>query len=337
MRKIIKKLLIIFVIIPFLNCWQRQDHEITRPVIPNYIFNGTAVDIDSRENLRDISIKIVEERMLYDVEFGTKIVKTDSNGFFQFDSVYPGNYTFSFERNGFFINEKRITIAHKDTTALLEVPKIFIGGQFSRGGSDYPALAITGSEAWKITRAKDLLQPPWPDIQRDWFMVSKYENYHWEITDWLRSPLNKKVIKSMAFGRDGVYACVPPDTVFVINRWDGSISGNYVIPVTVNGIAFYPKEKCIYTCSKNTIYKHDPDLPEKIDKSYKIDAPDLSALAYYKNIYSYDNSTFLLRKHDTDMSILETCAVINAQSNTQIKTIWDMSFDGYGKLWVSIP
>ncbi|MBN2414115.1 carboxypeptidase regulatory-like domain-containing protein [candidate division KSB1 bacterium] len=337
MPKKIKTLLIILVTVQFLNCWQKQDHDITRPLIPNYVFNGTAVDIDSRENLHDISIKMVEEYMLYDVDFATRIVKTDSNGFFQFDSVYPGNYTFSFERDGFYINEKRITIGHKDTSALLEVPKIFIGGQFSRGGSAYPALAITGSEAWKITRAKDLLHPPWPDIQRDWFTISKYINYHWEITDWLRSPLNKKVIKSMAFGRDGVYACVPPDTLFVLNRWDGSLSGNYVLPVTVNGIAFYPSEKCIYTCSKNSIYKHEPDLPEKIENTYEINTPDLSAIAYYRNIYSYDNSSFLLRKHDTDMSILETFALINEQTETQINKIWDMSFDGYGNLWVSIP
>jgi len=332
-----KKIILLVLLIVICGCWKKQSHDITRPVIPHYIFNGTAVDIDNREKLGDISIKMVQERLLYDVEFGTQIVKTDSSGFFQFDSVYPGNYYFSVERSGYYINEQRITISHKDTTALLKVPKIFMGKQFMRVISNDPALAIAGSEAWQIIRKDDLLQPPWPDIKRDFFRIHKYKNYNWQLFSELRSPLNKKMVTGMAFGRDGVFACVSPDSIFVLNRWDGSITSRLTIAVQIIGITFNPNDKSIYTCSKNFIHQHDPDIPGKILHSFNINTPALRSLAYYRNIYSYDNSEYLLRKHDNDISILETYAVINEKSNLQIKKIWDMSFDGYGNLWFSIP
>ncbi|MBN2414113.1 hypothetical protein JXQ31_20735 [candidate division KSB1 bacterium] len=336
MKKII---LLLFILLLIFGCWKKQSHDITRPVIPNYIFNGTAMDYDSGEKLAHVPIKLSEYKMLYDVEFGIQIDTTDSNGFFEFDPVYPGYYFYSFQKDGYWLFNKRIEIHHKDTTTIIKVPQVYFAQEFKHTISTNPALAISGSKAWcnEFWFGSSPANDTYPFIDADLFRIYKQTNKMWNYENFYISPFYRKNLTSMAFGRNGLYACVAPDTLYIINTTDGTLTGKYQLSQNISGITFYPKKNCIYSCSNSNIYQHEPDNPGNILQSWNFDFPNLSAMAYYRYIYAYDNNEFLLRQYDEEMNVLTTFALINSLSNAQVFNIFDMSFDGYGALWISLP
>jgi hypothetical protein len=323
-------------ILPFLlNCWGKQDHEITRPVVPHYVFNGTAVDYDSGENLANIVIKLIATKMLYDVEFETQIDTTDSSGNFSFDSVYPGYYTWSIQKDSYWLAKNKLQIQHQDSTTIIKVPQLFPAQEFEHLYSSHPALAINGNNAWchEYWRAGDI--PPF--INSDLIRVYKQRNKIWFFENYYISPFYHRNLTSMAFGREALYACVAPDTLYLVSLVDGKITGKYKLNQNITGVAYNPLQNCIYTCSKNNIYRHETEQPANIVQSWNYSGSNLSTIAYYKGIYTYDNNEYLLRKYDADMNNVTTFALINSFSKKQFLNIYDMSFDGYGELWVSLP
>jgi hypothetical protein len=310
-----------------LSCWKKQEHDITRPIVPHYIFNGTAVDYDTGENLANIVIKLTATKMLYDVEFESQTDTTDSSGNFSFDPVYPGYYTWSIQKDGYWLAEKRLVIQHRDSTTIIKVPQLFFAQIFKFGGD----LAINGAKAWCNIY---MMTPSFKWLQQ--FKTYKQINKVWFDDSFLLSPFYKKNVTSMAFGREVLYACIAPDTLYLVNLQDGSFSGKYQLSQNITSVAYHPPQNCIYTCSKNNIYRHETEQPINIVQSWNYENCTLTSIAYYKGIHTFDNTESLLRKYDSDMNIITTFAIINSLTKNQILNIPGMSFDGYGQLWISI-
>ncbi len=312
-----------------LNCWSPQDNEITKPVIPFYTFNGQVVDMDTYEILPGTQVKLVENEMLYEVEFGTQIVTADSTGMFQFDSVYPGKYLLSVERDGFFINETKFQVEHADTSTALEVPQLYFVQEFLHSYSKSPAFSCSGSTAlvniyWRAGNTA-------PFINSDMFAEYKYENRSWFNESKFVSPYNPRLLSSMTYIRDGLIICMNTDTLYQMNRWDGTKAGQFHIDHIARGVAFHIINQCIYTCSGGKLYKHNSDDFTITDAVYSPGQNNYIALAYYKNLYAFDNDKAILEKFDSDTNITNHYAMMT-DSGVQITDLFDMSFDGYGNL-----
>ncbi|HPG40725.1 MAG TPA: carboxypeptidase-like regulatory domain-containing protein [bacterium] len=332
MKVKIKIIVIIGLLSLVFNCWDKQNHDITRPIVPHYIFNGTAVDYDSGESLEGIIVELAATKMLYDIQFFTQTDTTDSSGHFSFDMVYPGYYTWRVQKEGCWLNEKKLEIKHRDSTSVIAVPHLLYGKIFDLRGSSHPAFAINGTKAWFSTYS---MTPYFKRAQM--FFVYTLTNRGWFEEGYYLSPLYKKNVTSMAFGRDALYVCVAPDTLYLINTMDGSLTGKYQMKQNITAVAYHPPQNCIYTCSKNNLYRHESEQPINIVSSWNFENHTLSAIAYYKGIYTYDNTNYLLRKYSTEMNVEITYALVDADSKIQILNIYDMSFDGYGMLWVTLP
>ncbi|HPG40722.1 MAG TPA: carboxypeptidase-like regulatory domain-containing protein [bacterium] len=329
--------MLFFILLTTLSCWNRQDHDVTRPVIPHYYFNGTAVGYDSGESLEGIIVELAATKMLYDIQFSTQTDTTDSSGHFSFDPVYPGYYTWKVKTDGCWLAKQKLEIAHHDSSAIIQIPQLFYARDFGRlPGSAHPALAINGSTAWlnEFWRAGE--DTP-PFITSDLVRVYKQKNQVWFFENWYISPFYHRNLTSMTFSREFLYACVAPDTLYIVNVLDCQLSGKFQLSQNITGVAFNPQQNCIYTCSKNNLYRHETEQPVNIVQSWNFDDQTLSAIAYYKGIYTYDNNSYLLKKYNTGMNIESTFALIDSDSQKQIANIYDMSFDGYGQLWITLP
>ncbi|HPG40723.1 MAG TPA: carboxypeptidase-like regulatory domain-containing protein [bacterium] len=332
------KIIIIVGLLPIiLNCWDKQSHDITRPPVPHYIFNGTTVGYNSGESLEGIIVELEATKMLYDIQFSTQTDTSDSSGHFSFDPVYPGYYTWKVKTDGCWLAKQKMEITHHDSSAIIQIPRLFYARDFkSLPGSEHPALAIYGSTAWcnEFWIAKE--DTP-PFITSDLVWVYKQSNKTWFADNYYISPFYHRNLTSMAFGREVVYACVAPDTLYIVNVLDCQLSGKYQLSQNITGVAYHASQNCIYTCSKNNLFRHETEQPINIVQSWNFNDQTLSAIAYYKGFYTFDNNSYLLKKYDTSMNIDSTFALIDSDSQKQIANIYDMSFDSYGQLWFTLP
>ncbi len=335
MKKAIPIFITLLTLALFINCWNKQENDVTRPVIPQYTFSGEILDYDSEMAL-ETEIELSEYRMLYDVSFGTQTVSTDSAGQFLFETVYPGYYTFRVKREDVWLSEQKLQVEHSDTSAIIKIPNLFFADRFSSTGPK-PALACSGQYAWVLNRSylkrynsgKEYLEI------FDLLNVFKQNSDVWFTENNFEDKLNEKNISAMAFCREGVAAIAQPDTLLLFNRWDGTISSTLKLSRSVNGLSFHAQTGNLYSCSQSTIFKHNVDS-KLIESIYPTEFPSLRALAYYKTIYSYDNSEFFLRRHDSDLNVTDTYVIIDNKTSSQISNIYDMSFDGYGNLWYTV-
>ena len=76
-----------------MSCWEKQKHEITAPIIPNYTLSGLVQDMDLGEVLAGREVKIEPHSLVYaDAEMINMMDTSDTSGHYQLDFVMPGTY-----------------------------------------------------------------------------------------------------------------------------------------------------------------------------------------------------------------------------------------------------
>ncbi|MCF7796497.1 MAG: carboxypeptidase-like regulatory domain-containing protein, partial [Lentisphaeria bacterium] len=85
-------LIVLFIMVSLTGCWEKQDHDLLLPETPHYQLTGTVVDEVTQRPLPDIQVIVKMGYSLYNVEWQTLTLHTDSAGFFQIDTIYPGSY-----------------------------------------------------------------------------------------------------------------------------------------------------------------------------------------------------------------------------------------------------
>ena len=143
----------------------------------------------------------------------------------------------------------------------------------------------------------------------------------------------RKTFSGLAFGRSHIYAIVSSINVYFYN-FDFSLKSVREISTFMNGITYNSTKDIIYICTDSQIHIYDSTLNNKIN-SIVFPFKKLKALAYYRNLYSFDNSDHVLRKHDEELNIVRTFALMDIETGHQISRVYDMDFDGYGNLWVT--
>ncbi len=319
------------------HCWNKQKHDITRPLIPTYILDGHAVDMDTFEPMPNAQIKLDEIDLLYEVKFGTQIITADSTGYFKFDSVYPGDYYLSMERDGYFIKKSKISYPHSDTTLTLEIPHVFIAKNFPQSSATNQAIAIVGTECWNTSWGFREFLMDGTKIFQDYFRITMLAMKSKWVSDHIfYTSLTQQKLTGMAFSRDGIYACVNQDSLFMIDREDGNFSKKIKVDVNVKGVAMHIGRKTLFTCFENQLHEHDLTDPTQILNEFNTDFTNLRSLAYYKKLYSFDNESYILREYDENINPVKSYNIVLEHTQDNIEKIYDMSFDGYGSLWVIV-
>ena len=319
----------------FLACWGKQEHDIVRPEIPHYVLSGTARDMDGKQQLDGIVIEIAAARLLYDVDFETRTLTTDSTGQFELDPVYPGSYVIRYRREGFWIGGNGFNVEHCDKVLALEIPKIFHAHRFPAiWGTGRPTEKFHGPSsidpAFACKGSKGIIK-----ISGNRFDVLKRSQGQWFYQTTREPELSgRKTFGGMTCGRESIYALVSSIYLYIFSS-DFS-SSTIVEPETPgNGLACDTGGNALYICSGNCIHRYDGQINRL--NSFTFPFEKLKALAFSENLYSYDLSENLLRIHDpeNELIVLATYALIDAETGHQISRVFDMDFDGYGRLWVT--
>ncbi len=340
MLKYIKIFLCVFVVLLVTNCWQKQVHEITRPVIPHYILDGITIDYDTEKALPHTTIKILPVQLLYDVQFNTTMVESDSNGYFVLDPIYPGDYTLTVYSGESWHSTQKIGITHADRHMTIKVPKVIFAKillhKFS-GHNSNEYFYTADNAAFCIMGSKCLINcnRVWESITNPAIGVFYLQWNNWYYKKSFTPSINYNNLRNMSVGTDKIYILTKDDSILTLNRWTGYPERIGKVPANVFGLTFNTIDKNLYACSHTEIFRLNP-VDYTIINTYPATSQYLNAMAFNKNIYTYDNMEYLLRLHDESMNVLATYAIINPDSKYQIHNIYDFDFDTYNNLWIMV-
>lgn len=106
-------------------CFNKQDHQITAPKMPNYIISGKIVDEDDNTlQLSQVAVNLQAAIQLYDCEEKVFNDTTDEEGSFQFSAACPGFYNINLKINNVLVKKQRFELKHADTTLYIFMPKL---------------------------------------------------------------------------------------------------------------------------------------------------------------------------------------------------------------------
>ena len=338
-----KRINILFFIIVFLsalNCWQKQDHEITRPEVPHYILSGKTIDYDTQKSLPHTTIKIQPVQLLYDVQFNTALIESDSNGNFALDPIYPGDYTLTVYSGDSWHSSRKFGITHADRDITIKVPKIIFSKFLLKkytGNSSNEFYYPMENAAFGIAESKCFINcnRVWGSVTNPAIVVLNLKWNNWYYEKSFTPSLNYNNIRNMTIGMEKIYILTKDDSILTMNRWTGYQERIGKVPENIFGLTFNTIDKNLYACSHTEIFRLNP-VDYSITNTYSTSSQYLNAMAFNKNIYTYDNIEYLLRFHDENMNVLTTYAIIDPNSRYQIKNIYDFDFDTYNNLWIMV-
>lgn len=305
----------------FAGCWNRQDHHVTRPDIPTYSFSGRVVDWDTDSTMAGIGVVLCEVDMVYEVNFDTVTVVTDSAGNFVISPVYPGKYFLNFVRDNYPIGDFNIQIDYSDVTRHYRLPQIYLTLRLRTKDMLYSGKPMAINNMTCSFFSNEIMQ-------------FKNENGEWIFDKSLPNVLKDKNIKACTIVGNNFYVSQAPDSIIVINRFDGSRVGGYAVSANLTGLAFDKAGERLYSCSRTAIYRHD-ETSAGFAETWSPPVVQLEALAWKDGLYSYDNSEQVLKRYDSNMNVIATYALIDNNAGRQIEKLTDMDFDAYGNLWIS--
>jgi len=322
------------------NCWKKQENEITRPVIPHYTLSGNTLDYDSGKIRPHTQVKIQAVQLLYDVQFNMILVESDSNGHFIVDPVYPGDYFLIVHTNDAWHSTQKIGITHGDKDITIKVPKIIYSkillNKYTGNRSNeffYPmknaAFGIAGSKCFiNCNRVWGSVTNPAIGV-----FYLKWNNWYFEKS--FTPSINYNNLRNMTVGTEKIYMLTKDDSILTFNRWTGYPEGLKKVPVNVFGLTFNTIDKNLYACSHTEIFRLNP-VDYSITETFPASSQYLNAMAFNKNIFTYDNAEFLLSEYDENMNVKATYVIIDPENNYQINSIYDFDFDTYNNLWIMV-
>ena len=141
----------------FLNCWQKQHHEVTAPETPVYLLSGKVLDLDTRQPMQSVVVKLTAQTLLYDYDFTEATDTTDAEGMYAYLKITPGTYLLTGYLQGYPVVEETLVIQHEDKQFELALPK-FLVARRAFSPPDHPRFTgvcwmspeiMAGTAAWK--------------------------------------------------------------------------------------------------------------------------------------------------------------------------------------------
>ena len=318
----------------FMGCWGKQDHELLLPELPHYQLTGTVVDEVTQLPLPNIQLVVNMAQSLYAVEWQTLTLYTDSSGFFQIDTVYPGSYTLDFYRAGYRVLAQNIFQAHEDRDLLYTVPEpLESAGVVNLGqenpGSGNPKFAWQGSILWIMGVYKGYINNQYYSLGVAALMHTRISG-NMIITDHaFHNPAASALgivstyNKIYAYYRDRA-ELITPSTGLITSTvsWEGLISG-----LTV-------REGQFYTSWSNKIESRGSDLTS-VNSILETNAENLALLTNDGHrFWALDQNRDWVVSFDSLGTIVGAYKLFHAGKPYPLN-VKNMAFDSLHHLWVS--
>ena len=298
-------------------CWERQDHELLPPVIPYYTLSGHTLDMDdSTRYLPFTPITLTAVQMLYDVTFPPLEFLSDSSGYYQIDSVFPGNYLITAEREGYQILEDKLTIGHQDTIRDLALPKPLLHYYRVRFGS--ASLAWVQGFLWVKGRHFVICR-----ISDDGLRVDVFRYY----------PVPVEGSSGMDY-HDGKLFVYSPPRVHIVSPLDASLQRSWLADEPFTSLTNIGSH--YWTAQANYLQYRGSAL-DSVLYQYELPVVRIDYLTERgQHIWAYDTKRALIIVLSTDGRIIATFRPIDEETGAFIP-IRDLDFNSFwtDQLWAS--
>jgi len=309
-------------------CWQRQDHTITNPEWPHYTLSGYTVDLDdTTQALPNTPVTLVSYKLLYEVDFITTTVQSDSGGYFQIDSVFPGAYIVTCQRDGYTVSGAKLFIAHEDRWYDLHLPKTMVSveGYLMLDAGANPRIAWGHQGLYVLGRhqigSEGPSNPAILLLKRETGLMVTQEHHPNPVPD----------AANMTFV-EGLFYLGYMDTVTVLSALDfGAVATHKVNPY-FRGAAW--ADSVFWTTLGNRLQVRGKTL-KTVAASYETQAEILGPLTHDgDHFWSYDTYRGLVLKLDPEGRILASYRSIDSETGRGIE-VYDLDFQLPGRLWAT--
>ncbi len=329
---------ILIIGILFVSCWNKQKHDITRPVVPHYNFYGTTLDYVTGQPVPNATLKVTGQYMLYDIEFPTQIVQSDSMGNYSIDPIYPGTYTLSLNIDDCWLNEIRLQIDHEDRLMDIKIPETFITKEFINDptskyryvNASYPCFAINS-----LTGVLPVKTVNNSTGEARYFFSKLSLKYGVGIFRSAReTETDLSFTHQLSIGNGLYYTFKHPDSIKVFDQVQCTYLQSIATGINIKDIAFNIYDRTLYACTDSLLYSIDPDSYQPTEVA-PLPLNGVSLFTFHRNIL-YLLKDDLLFRLDENLAIDKVMALVDKDYSNQYVSIYDLAFDGYDNLWVSI-
>jgi len=325
-----------------LSCWNKQEHDITRPEVPHYTLSGVTVDYVTGEPVPQTTLRMSATLLLYDIHFPTQILETDSAGHYSISPVYPGNYILSIKKDNCWLQGKKLEIGHMDRELQIKVPNVryaFLHPQKIRVGdvTEYWHVSKT-NPCFSISGLTGIL--PTQQIKFDkpggfFFGKVNLENGRSYYKSAHETGTDLTGIYQITTGNGQFYACKWPDSIMVFHQWQYNLINKYSTGIFIKDIAFNMYDKKLYACTDSLFYNVDLNS-QQLSEISPLPVKGITTMTWHDDfLYLMQRQEDLLYKINPQLQIEKIYAIVNRLNDSHITRIFDMNFDGYDNLWVT--
>ncbi len=323
-----------------MSCFNKQDNDITKPNVPEYILSGSTLDYVTGEPVPNVGVNIKAVMLNYTVDFPEQSVQSDSLGRYVIDPVYPGGYTISVVKDNYKLHEKSIQIEHENRDLLLNIPDIYFGQKFPinmeldfntsfiHSNFVHPCFAIYNlaglfpSEKWSGL-----------DFLGYHFCKSGYFDYTWKWQSHIKLDFDPTVIWQMEIDRNFYIAMKYPDSLMIFDKWTSSLLNTFSTGTILKDIAYNQYDNTLYACSDSMLYSVDI-AGKTVTELANLPLTGIHSMSWNNNLlYLYNKTENLLYKVNLQLQIDNIYAVINQSTDLLLLDIYDMHFDSMDRLW----
>ncbi len=329
---------IFFLLIPLLNCWHKQSHDINAPKFPIYKLTVKIVNIDTSEPMQNVFLYAASDAGIFVDWYGFRDT-TDQSGELSFD-VYPGAYQISCVVEGVQVLEDKFFMGFGDSTLAIKIPEVLFASERHR--------VPLQDELWKFGLC-------WKDANTlatlgEWLPYPESKTTYTRLYEGNRSEelivIGSQVFETENPEMSGLIWVTPNYLSFsgglsnpeicILDRRTGQVVGQFAAPHRLVDLT-YDGEFIWATSTNYRIFKLSRASTQPVAE-YASPGLHPTAIAYDgKNIWSFDEGTNWLYRHDAAMQVSKTrCLAFIYDSGflKRVSLIQHMAFDLQGKLYV---
>ncbi len=325
------------------SCFNKQDNDITKPNVPEYVLSGSTLDYVTGEPVPNTQLRIQSVAMLYDISFPTRTITSDSMGNYTIDPVYPGSYAIQIVKDDCLLKPIPIQIEHENRELSLDVPQILYGNQFPHSisydwngtfqmiDSSHPYFAMIGSKGLLLTRFYNN-----GTFIGFYFVTTDHKLTGWHYDTLTEIDFDPSDIWQLEVGRDHYYAIKYPDSLMIFDRWASQLQQTIATGIVMQDIAYNPYDKALYACTDSLLYRLENNT---YNATLIAELPQAGMSAMTWN----DDKLYLLRKYEDlvyqlnkQIQIEKIYAVANFSDNAVWNNIYDIYFDSSDRFWGTV-
>ncbi len=326
-------LLLAVMILGLAACWQRQDHDILPPRIPNYTLSGFTVDMDDLEHtLPGIPVTLEAVMMIYDVTFDPVDIISDSTGYFQIDSVYPGQYRLTAERSGFIVLDEEIFIEHEDRSGDLRLPRPLLANQVVSSYSQFPPFTWSASGIWRLYDRFHYYNPVEGVVPIFRHSLYNFADNSFKGGSWIRAPHYSALLE---FADNLLYSIVGGQVAIIApqagSHFSIEVMETFEIDPTINGITW--DGSAFWSTKGSSIQYHGASL-RNTKSILEVPTGTLQSLTFLKgDLWCQDTDHGVIRRISPQGVVLTSYRPIDLDSGQWV-LIADLDAGIDGNLWI---